>query len=151
MLGITQLRTQANKSRGPMPGLLLTALLLLTGCDSDAARFANGEVLVFQGTFGDEDQQHDFVLTHRGIVSLELTEISVTDTETGDSLDPPPLSVSLGRPSLETCRPTLTRSLRQGGAFAVFLQAAAYCLRVPRPSLPEDAVASYTLTLSGAS
>lgn len=133
-----------------MTRFLLAGLLLLVGCESDGAKFTEGDTVTFEGTLGAEEvnRRHEFDLTEAGTVDIGLPQVTAEDSVTGEPLPNPQLAVSLGQPSAETCALTFTNLLREGQSFAVFLSAESYCLIVLRASvLPETAIVDYTLTV----
>lgn len=133
-------------------GLLAVISLLIFGCDSDGPEFADGEVLVIEGTLDERSSRlHGFALTSSGTVNIELTRIAAIDRVTGQPGEPPLLSVAIGRPAGEICQRTLTRTLAQGNSFSVFLESRDYCLvAIGSSAVLATAIIEYTLTLDGA-
>lgn len=133
-----------------MTRFLLAGLLLLIGCDSDGAKFAEGDTVTIEGTLERDtaSRRHDFDLTDAGTVDIELVQVTAQNAVTGEPFGNPQLAVSLGQPSGVTCALTLTNLLQEGESFAVFLSAGPYCLVVLRTSfLPETAIVDYTVTV----
>lgn len=134
--------------------VLVLALLSLAGCSSDGPEFAEGEPIIINGVLlqAVTSQRHDFTLTSDGTVRIELTEAAATSGDTGDPIADPILGVSIGRRAgTGACSATFSTALEAGGAVALFLNEAGYCVFVFRTgSLPADAVVAYLLTISPA-
>jgi hypothetical protein len=133
-----------------MTRFLLAGLLLLIGCNSDGAKFTEGETLIIEATLdaGSASQRHDFDLTSAGTVDIGLPEIMATNSVTGEPFAAAQLALALGQPATDNCALTFTRVLEEGQSFPVFLSQEPYCLVVFRTSiLPETASVDYTISV----
>lgn len=132
--------------------LLLACLLVVLACDKKGVEFVEGENITITGSLSTETNNvHLFTVSRSGTVGLSCTSLAVRLADTGEPIENPFLTVSLGRPSNESCAVTLTTFLQQGDSASIRMQTGAACLRVSRTNdTPSDALVDYTLVLSSA-
>lgn len=112
-------------------GLLLLAPVLLFGCQSDSAEFAEGQMLTFDGVLETPAQvdTYEFIIISQGTVRIVLTELDTRIGETGEPVESQGMQVAFGRPNLEGfCIPTVSRLLMESEAISVFVPEGLYCI-----------------------